>query len=251
MNYNILVENPLYGGLLLALVVVILLIVFYYYQSKTTTVNGVKSHLTNPIDNPLHPPILALYDNYVSKSDCKEIISFGEKLVRPSPVGFDNDSDDSVRSSWQAWINPEEYPVISRLQDRICALIGYPSTHNEQFQLVRYKQNQQYKHHLDSCNPHAGDYEHCKNDARISGGFRQYTFLIYLNGDFEGGETDFPMINKKVKPAEGRAVLFRNILPGTNDSDPLSLHAGLPVRSGTKWAINVWIRNGPYRPKML
>ena len=233
--------------MLIVLVSILLILLLYcYYRGNEKTIYDPKS----PIHNPLKVPIIALYNNFASVADCKEIIRFGKKLVRPSPVGFDNDSDSSVRSSWQAWIDPREYPVIKKLQDKIVKITGYPSTHHEQFQLISYKKTQQYKHHLDSCNPNAADHDACQADARMSGGFREFTFLIYLNGDFTGGETDFPAIQTKVKPAQGRAVLFRNLLPGTNDSDPNALHAGLPVKNGTKWAINVWIRNGPYLPNL-
>ena len=34
------------------------------------------------------------------------------------------------------------------------------------------------------------------------------TFLIYLNEGFEGGETDFPKKNKKVKPVTGKGAVF-------------------------------------------
>ena len=234
---------------IVGIIILVIIFVIYKYltrESKTlTNKNG-----SDPRKNPLELPILGLYDRFVSPAECKEIIRFGKDLVKPSPVGFDNDSDSSVRSSWQAWIDARSYPVIQRLRTKIAELVGYPESHQEQFQLLRYKTSQQYKHHLDSCNPSAGDYEHCKMDAKASGGFRELTFLIYLNDDFTGGETDFPAIRKKVKPAQGRAVLFRNLLPGTNESDPSALHAGLPVKSGVKWAINVWIRNGPYLPNM-
>ena len=242
-------ENPGVIVIICIITSIILFAIFKHVTGKSNrTVTKYNPH--NPLKYPLEPPIMGLYNNFVSSAECKEIIEFGQNLVKPSPVGFDNDSDTSVRSSWQAWIDADEYPVIQRLRSRIAKLVGYPETHQEQFQLLRYKSTQQYKHHLDSCNPQAADYQHCKEDARASGGFRELTFLIYLNGNFTGGETDFPAIKKKVKPSEGRAVLFRNLLPGTDESDPDALHAGLPVMSGTKWAINVWIRNGPYLPNL-
>jgi cell division septation protein DedD len=47
----------------------------------------------------------------------------------------------------------------------------------------------------------------------------------------------------KVKPKPGRAVLWSNVLKDGNP-DPRTIHAGLPVRRGTKYGINVWICEG-------
>ena len=71
-------------------------------------------------------------------------------------------------------------------------------------------------------------------------GPRYLTFLIYLNDNFEGGETIFPNINKKIKPEKGKAVIFKNIDENENIIKQ-SLHGGEPVRSGQKWIINKWI----------
>jgi prolyl 4-hydroxylase len=66
---------------------------------------------------------------------------------------------------------------------------------------------------------------------------------MYLNDDFDGGETFFPKINKKVVPELGKAVLFYSV----NNNGVLlqkSLHGGLPVQSGEKWIANKWIHLG-------
>ena len=53
----------------------------------------------------------------------------------------------------------------------------------------------------------------------------------------------FPKVNVKVQPRKGSAVLFRNLIGNTRESDPLSLHAGLPpTKNEEKWIINVFIR---------
>ena len=40
--------------------------------------------------------------------------------------------------------------------------------------------------------------------------------------------------------------MFHNLLENTDESDVMSLHAGTDVTEGTKYLINVWIRNKPY-----
>ena len=45
-----------------------------------------------------------------------------------------------------------------------------------------------------------------------------------------------------IKPNKGDVVVFHNCLDGTSDINPKALHAGSPVISGEKWAVNLWFR---------
>lgn len=53
------------------------------------------------------------------------------------------------------------------------------------------------------------------------------TFMVYLNDDFEGGETSFPPLEQVVSPRAGRAVLFQHAVE----------HAGEVVTRGTKYVL--------------
>ena len=65
-------------------------------------------------------------------------------------------------------------------------------------------------------------------------------YIIYLNDNYDEGETEFPEINEKIKGKNGSMVIFQNIL--NNKTNKLSTHAGLPQKM-EKWIINVWIRD--------
>lgn len=67
------------------------------------------------------------------------------------------------------------------------------------------------------------------------------TFLIYLNSDFEGGETDFPELNLSYRGAPGDALQFANV-DASGAPDVRTLHAGRPTRSGEKWLFSQWVR---------
>ncbi len=67
------------------------------------------------------------------------------------------------------------------------------------------------------------------------------TFLIYLSGDFEGGETDFPNFGWRYKGKTGDALFFWNVLPN-GQPDRRMLHAGLPPTSGEKFLFSQWVR---------
>ena len=168
------------------------------------------------------------------------------KLVEPSLVGFDFGKDNSVRSSSHTWLSREDYPSVNRVAKFVSTITDLPIENQEKFQLVRYQKGQKYDHHYDACNRSAGDYKPCFENSKKYGS-RRFTFLIYLNDVFHGGETDFPKINERVQPRKGTAVFFKNLIGNTRESDPLSLHAGLPPNGDEeKWIINVWVRDQNY-----
>ena len=62
---------------------------------------------------------------------------------------------------------------------------------------------------------------------------RVITYLWYLNDVLEGGETDFPDLNLKVKPETGKLVLF----PATWDFP----HCGKMPISSNKYIVTGWL----------
>ena len=85
---------------------------------------------------------------------------------------------------------------------------------NEMFRIYRYEEGQRFKMHRD------GSYE--RNDTEFS----ILSFLIYLNDDFKGGETEFRKITT-VKPKTGMALVFHH---------PLR-HEGQSIISGIKYVL--------------
>lgn len=92
-------------------------------------------------------------------------------------------------------------------------------TGEESFSVLRYEVGGEYKPHSD------GDTGNLHR--RVSG-------LLYLNGDFEGGELHFPNTDMKIKPEAGKLVLF--------PSNFCYVHASTPIISGTKFCVVSWFR---------
>ena len=88
---------------------------------------------------------------------------------------------------------------------------------NERFRFYRYDPGQYFAPHTD------GYFE------RDNGERSHLTFMIYLNGGFEGGETTFAMNRKplRVVPRTGMALLFYHQV----------LHEGSAVISGRKYVL--------------
>lgn len=82
-------------------------------------------------------------------------------------------------------------------------------------QVLRYSIGGEYKNHRD------GPFN----------GRRRVTIIIYLNGDFDGGETVFPTLKHSVRPAPGKAIVF----------DSTELHRAQPVFAGEKLVIIIWM----------
>jgi len=90
------------------------------------------------------------------------------------------------------------------------------------FMLQRYIMNEgKYVYHHDF----SVDFKNKKN--------RIITYLWYLNDVEEGGETDFPDINIKVKPETGKLILF----PATWDFP----HCGKMPISSNKYIVTGWL----------
>lgn len=93
--------------------------------------------------------------------------------------------------------------------------------YHEGYNLLKYSEGEEYKSHYDD-----------------TGGIgRVLSALVYLNDDFEGGETEFVNFGIKIKPRAGMLVLF--------PSDYSYRHISHPVTKGTKYALVTWIRSIP------
>lgn len=67
-------------------------------------------------------------------------------------------------------------------------------------------------------------------NGRIHGQVSLYTLLLYLNDDFQGGETLFPDLAINIKPEAGTMVaIFHGVT-----------HEALPVRAGIKYALHTF-----------
>ncbi len=124
--------------------------------------------------------------------------------------------------------------VVLLTRARIAATIGVPVEALENSQVLHYAIGQRFDRHVDYLDPDLPDV--------AERGQRMVTVLIYLNGDFDGGETDFPRIALRHKGGVGDALYFTNLYPA-GAPDPRTLHAGLPPTRGEKWLFSQWIRN--------
>ncbi len=128
--------------------------------------------------------------------------------------------------------------VVLLILDRLAAACGGSPGAMEPPHVLHYAVGQQFASHYDFLDPEVAG--HVGDLARH--GQRTQTLLIYLNEGFEGGETDFPLLDVRFKGGKGDLLIFANA-DRDGAPDRRMLHAGLPPTAGEKWVLSQWVRN--------
>ncbi|MDP9422157.1 MAG: 2OG-Fe(II) oxygenase [Pseudomonadota bacterium] len=181
-------------------------------------------------------PDVAHFTRLFTDAECNYLMQASGNAFEPSMV-YDSSRRlvrDQIRTSDGATIHwLIEDPAIVALNRRIAAVSHSAYENGEALALLRYSPGQEYRPHFDFVSG--------------AGNRRLQTALVYLNADYEGGETRFVRTGLTVKGGAGDVVLFRN--EGADGGpNPLSEHAGLPVTRGTKYLATRWIRESRWIP---
>ncbi|HVT36546.1 MAG TPA: 2OG-Fe(II) oxygenase [Nevskiaceae bacterium] len=128
--------------------------------------------------------------------------------------------------------------VMLLTQERIAAITGVPREVMEPPRVLQYRAGEEFALHHDFLDPQ----DPALKDELQRNGQRIVSFLLYLNDDYEGGETDFPVARLRHKGRKGDALYFANITDG-DVPDHRTLHAGLPPTRGAKWLLSQWMRS--------
>jgi prolyl 4-hydroxylase len=102
---------------------------------------------------------------------------------------------------------------------------------NERLRCYKYEPGQRFAPHYD------GAFFRSDDERSL------LTYLVYLNDDFDGGETNLISLGKVIEPKPGRALLFQHAI----------LHEGRTVERGIKYAVrsDVMYRRAPSGPSAL
>ena len=188
-------------------------------------------------------PLIYYIDNFVKKQEIEFIINASKDKLKKAHVSYlEKDKHKyknyTGRTNRSYWLPKDEDPIVLRLCKRIAKEINCDWKHFENYQVIHYNPGEEYKYHYD-----AYDKKDLEKYNEFCGerGNRLKTVLVYLNDVEEGGGTGFQTINKMVDAKKGRMVVFENVNKD-NIRYKRSLHAGLPVIKGEKWAFNLWLR---------
>lgn len=234
------------------------LIVFFVYK----IIRNSNSHFSNFLNSNYKIKKVNNFiyeiDDFLEPEKCKELIKKYDKELERSYV-LTSEKYSKDRTSNQKWITKnQEYNLNIKVLNLINEFTNLINASNanlsncEDFQFAKYEPNQEYKGHYDVCDIDKCDLEHkseCKLDYENMGSYRCMTVIIYLNDNFNEGETYFNKLNTKIKPKTGKALLFFSCVPdnesyknGKCKRIEESMHAGLKVKNGKKYILTKWVR---------
>ena len=193
-------------------------------------------------------PRIVLHHDVFSKDECAGLIEVIPSDRYFAAEGFDFVTKKGIPTEYRSnstYID-REYRLAS-LQYKLAELIEeelgdtFPNKKDcieLPLQIQRYNVGQQYKAHVDFFNR--------ANEPKSFEVDRVASVVVYLNDDFEGGETYFTALNINVKPKAGMALFFRYDYNEPRDRKN-TFHAGMPVSSGVKYIVTAFIRSEPLR----
>jgi hypothetical protein len=185
-------------------------------------------------------PRIRVIPGFANPAECAWLIDRARSRIKPAVVIDANgiQAADPARTNSSAEFLVQDMDLVLEIvRNRISAATRIPVPVFEPTQLLHYNVGEEFKlHHdfLDPTNPNHGNF--------LEYGQRIATFLIYLNEEFEGGETQFPQVGIEFRGKTGDAIFWAN-LDRESRPDPLTLHAGLAPTSGEKWILSQWIRD--------
>lgn len=148
-------------------------------------------------------------------------------------------TENNTRTNSAAIFNMVETDLVNLLvQMRMAASTGVNFRQFEAATVLHYAAGEQISEHYDFIDPNIPDYDQVIREQ----GQRIITFIIYLNDDYQGGETVFPELSVSHKGSRGEGIYFVNALDD-GSSDFRTLHAGRPPAQGEKWIVTQFIRN--------
>lgn len=168
----------------------------------------------------LHPEIMVI-ENFLPKQDCLKYIEVAElqefEEAKINMFGRQT-MNKGVRNNDRLLFFDQNLAddLWHKIKDFVPERIGITKALglNEMFRVYRYTEGQRFKMHRD------GSYQRNETESSF------LSFLIYLNDDFEGGQTNFEN-GVKIIPKQGDALVFFH---------PLR-HEGVEISSGIKYVL--------------
>ncbi|QPC70736.1 hypothetical protein HYE68_001488 [Fusarium pseudograminearum] len=196
-----------------------------------------------------HPVVdgLSVATHVLYPEECKAIIAAGETVNFVPDAPLREDGDVSILAHNFYWVVDQTFhdTLWSRIRPFVPASMNGRLARgvNRRFRVYRYVPGAEYRAHIDGAWPPSGItkddtyvYDNSPAEKKQSSLF---TFLIYLNQDFEGGETTYFLPAARegvlnaypVRPIMGGAAIF------PHGEINATLHEGTGVRKGAKYVI--------------
>ena len=186
-------------------------------------------------------PRIATVKGYLSSAACDWLAGLGRPSLKAAQVYDAETGDlraDSNRNNSAAQLDLERIDTFTGfVRARVAALANVSIAGLETSQILHYRVGEEFAEHCDFLDP--SNPGHARDVAMH--GQRALTVLIYLNDDYEGGETAFPVLGRAFKGRKGDALVFWNLTP-EGAPDWRTRHVGTAPSRGEKWLFSQWIR---------
>ncbi|RKP22553.1 hypothetical protein SYNPS1DRAFT_8095, partial [Syncephalis pseudoplumigaleata] len=179
-------------------------------------------------------PMVIYLEDFLQPGEAEHMISIATpKMERSRVVG--NSKRSESRTSSSAYLERSQDDVVRCIEERASLFTNISIEATEPLQVVWYTEGQEFRSHHDYL-----PREHLKKgDDGSRHGQRYTTFLVYLSEPAEGGGTLFDMLGLEVAPKKNAALFWYNVDHHERE-DIRTVHGGLPVERGEKYAINIW-----------
>ena len=214
------------------------------WEQMRSTVDLAAWFTAAPVTQLRESPSLYVIEKFLSPAVCDWVIAQArDGLVRATIYDkvTGGTTADNRRTNSECELGIDRCGVLTFvIRGRIAAITGKVDNAMEVPKVLHYAPGETFANHFDFLNPKEPAYA-----AQLAErGQRTHTLLVYLNEEYEGGETHFPKIDFKNRGARGDAFLFANV-DAAGEPDYLTMHAGLAPESGEKWLFSQWIRGKP------
>ena len=186
-------------------------------------------------------PNIFLIDGFLTDVEIQHL----DRLVTPARFAKSyTDADDGkkvvddYRTSTFVHLGKSCDAQIRQIETRAATMVGMAPDNVEPLQVVQYSEGQKFETHHDM-----GTLGPDNTVEQVFPPRRLVTFFVYLNSlaDGAGGHTEFPLLNLKVQPVRGQALLFCNVRRN-GEPDERVIHRACPVEGRhLKVGMNLWV----------
>lgn len=189
-----------------------------------------------------HDNFIGIYDDFFSREYCQTLIDYFE-WCKKSNRSYGRGTDEIVKKDISANLNPTSHDQIVFSHPNIQAYVEefnrvfwdecYADYRNTYSILNSHDSHTMFTYKIQKTLPGEGYHVwHCENSHKMYS-TRLATYILFLNEGFNGGETEFLYLSKRISAQPGRLIIFPTNYPWT--------HRGNPPLSGVKYIMTGWV----------